>query len=335
MVAKKPSGKRDLTGQRFGRWYVVGKAWHGQGAVKGTRWTCRCDCGTERYVLQSNLLNGMSASCGCVTTEKINEFNRTHGETHSAEYATWCRMHTRCSNEKIRDYPNYGGRGIRVCERWSGVDGFIRFLEDMGRRPSALHSIDRIDNDGNYEPGNCRWAKQVMQVMNRRTSSLYTHAGETKTIGAWAKHFGLPQTTLRYRLLIKKMSFLEAVGKPVERRNLAKIEYGGRMVSLSELAKITGVPYDVLHGRLNNGMPLEEAIKSAPLRVRRHTLAYAGVTKSLVEWAKLTGIGEDALRSRIIKSKWTAERALTTPPEGRENEFHHPDECIAITTTPK
>ena len=123
----------------------------------------------------------------------------THGRTTDPEYHVWAKMHQRCRNPRAQKYPEYGGRGIRVCERWSS---YLNFIEDMGRRPSADHQIDRINNDGHYEPGNCRWATRKVQQQNRGCCFLIAYNGTTQSAGAWAKEPGIPVSadTIRSRL---------------------------------------------------------------------------------------------------------------------------------------
>jgi hypothetical protein len=123
------------------------------------RWNCLCACGKQSVVAQASLRSGNTKSCGCQSGMP------THGDTNSTEYKAWDSMHQRCNNKTRRDYANYGGRGITICARWQKYENF---LADMGRKPSPELSLDRVNNDGNYEPGNCRWATRWQQNNNSR-----------------------------------------------------------------------------------------------------------------------------------------------------------------------
>jgi hypothetical protein len=164
--------KLDLKGQRFGRLTAVRE----NGKMYGRRvaWLCLCDCGSEKTIPGEKLRDGMVRSCGCLLSEANSLRTRTHGQTgnyrkgigKTKEYRAWCHAKARCHCKTDRKYPIYGARGIVMCDRWR--DSFEAFFSDMGKAPSGAHSIDRINVDGNYEPGNCRWATPKEQRNNQR-----------------------------------------------------------------------------------------------------------------------------------------------------------------------
>jgi hypothetical protein len=163
----------DLTNQRFGR--LTALAFEGSyhdGIRCRTLWNCKCNCGSYVIVLSESLRNGKTKSCGCFRreTSAANNHQTTHGESYrTPEYVVWTSMKQRCLDQNHKSYEYYGGRGIKVCAEWQA--SFSDFLADMGRRPSPTHSIDRINNDGNYTPSNCRWATPHQQNNNRKRKS--------------------------------------------------------------------------------------------------------------------------------------------------------------------
>ena len=176
--------------KRYGRLTVIRRAKN-----RGTRamWYCLCNCGNHATVSGTNLRSGHTQSCGCLMRDAVT----THGLGNSPEYAAWARMKQRCYNEHNHRFAQYGKRGITIDPRWNK---FEDFLEDMGRRPSPNHSLDRVDNDGPYSPANCRWATWTQQERNRTNNHLLTHNDKTQCLEAWADETGINNSTLRARL---------------------------------------------------------------------------------------------------------------------------------------
>lgn len=195
--------KNDLTGQVYGKLTVL--KYHGKDKHGVSVWLCRCDCGKEKNISSMSMRSGKTKSCGCFRAaalkngrEELVAKQKTHGKTHTPEFRILMNMIYRCENSNAGNFDLYGKRGISVCARWK--NSFGAFLEDMGPRPSPQHSIDRIDNNGNYEPGNCRWVTAREQSINRRDSRMLTHNGETKNLVVWAQEFGMDKATLHGRL---------------------------------------------------------------------------------------------------------------------------------------
>lgn len=187
-------GFQDLTGHRYGRLMVLGYA--GQTPSGKKYWWCLCDCGKEKRVAGRHMRNGATISCGCAIAEAIS----THGKSGSAEHRIWLGLVSRCRNTRNNSFANYGGRGIRVCNRWTGSDGFRNFLSDMGPRPSPQHTVERKDNNGNYEPGNCCWATRREQARNNRRTRLVTLDGRTMCIRDWCAERGLSHKAVYERI---------------------------------------------------------------------------------------------------------------------------------------
>lgn len=191
----------DLTGQRFG--HLVAIRPEGRSDDGKVLWICRCDCGNTATVRSSLLNSGHTKSCGCMKSEKLGEFNRetktTHHETKTRLYREWRGMRRRCSAASGEKHENYVKRGIAVCTEWTNsFEAFRDWALANGYRDDL--TLDRIDNDGNYCPQNCRWVTMEVQNNNRRINRYIKHNNETRTIAQWAKLAGLHVDTLRDRL---------------------------------------------------------------------------------------------------------------------------------------
>lgn len=183
-----------MIGQKFGRLTVVEKS---PVQCNDTKWECICDCGKRCTVRGHMMRSGKTSSCGCFGDQRRVEYNTTHGHSGTPTYRSWQHMMERCYDEDSKNWHRYGGRGITVCDRWR--NSFENFLEDMGIKPSGT-TIDRINNDGNYGPENCRWADKWQQAWNTSQNKRITYNGESKCLHEWAFIYDVSFTTLRTRL---------------------------------------------------------------------------------------------------------------------------------------
>lgn len=199
--------KVNIDGKTFGRWTVIKDA-----PNKGsTRFLfCKCSCGTEREVHYGNLTSGASTSCGCLLRDFPS--NVIHGQTGSREYVTWINMRNRCGNPNNKNYYSYGGRGIKVCDRWK--NSFSSFIKDMGPCP-ANFEIERVNNSKGYSPDNCQWASRTDQANNTRNNVFITYGGQRKTISQWAAVLKMKTVTLYARLNAYGWSAQKAFTTPV------------------------------------------------------------------------------------------------------------------------
>lgn len=192
------SGFVDLTGEKFNRLTVI--SFYGR-IKKHKYWNCECECGTLTRVEGGGLKSGNTKSCGCLNKEVTLARCTIHGQylggKVTREIRCWQHIKDRCYNPNNNAYKNYGGRGIKICERW--LESFDNFLEDLGRCPKGM-SIERIDNNGNYEPGNVKWGTVKEQANNKRNNISITYNGETKNLAGWAIRLGISRFVLSNRL---------------------------------------------------------------------------------------------------------------------------------------
>lgn len=198
----------DITGQRFGRWTVLG---FDRREIDKYYWHVMCDCGTQKSILSNSLLRGLSTSCGC----HANEVRTKHGMSTSRVYGIWNGIISRC--EKGNASPHlYKDRGIKICDNWR--NSFENFYADMGDPPSELHQIDRINNNGNYEPGNCRWVLSRDNNRNKRSNHFIEFNGKTQCLMDWCIELGFKFTTLAHRINKLHWPIEKAITTPVRTR---------------------------------------------------------------------------------------------------------------------
>lgn len=269
------NNRLDLVGQRFGKLTVIeyaGTKTYKNGN-KFSLWLCKCDCGGTKIAIGTNLKRGVTSSCGCLRKEAAKN-RKPHAPKHGFHgerlYNVWKGMNSRCNPSN----KNYGGRGIKVCDKWAkDYTAFRKWALENGYDCNAKRgkcTLDRIDVNGDYCPENCRWVNQVIQVNNTRINKKVTYKGETKTLMEWSEITGISHRLLYSRIFTYHMNIEDAFTKKVG--------------------------------------PDNTRFKS-----RHRLVEYNGETKSAIEWAELYGISPDTLWGRLFKMNWDIEDALTKP----------------------
>ena len=199
----------DLSGKIFGKLIVLSA----DSLLHTNRckyWLCRCECGVEKIINGKLLRTGQAQSCGCA----IKYFEPTHGMSRTSIYIRYTSMLSRCYNSNRENFIRYGGRGIKVCSRWRGPQGFSNFVADMGL-PNKGETLDRTDNDGDYTPKNCRWVSAKDNSRNRSNNNSIEYKGEVKSISEWAEYYKIPYGTLTKRIMTYLWSVEKALTTPV------------------------------------------------------------------------------------------------------------------------
>ena len=216
----------------------------------GTRWLCKCDCGKDVIVLASNLVRGLSKSCGCYAKDHPSQLK--HGMRHTRIYKTWCGIKYRCNNPNAYGYENYGGRGIRVCDEWEEFEPFYKWAMENGYSDDL--SIDRIDVNGNYEPSNCRWVDDKTQANNMRTNIRFEYEGKSMTVAEIADTTGASRKLLYSRLEAGysiEDSLKYASGEiPRDPPNSYFITWNGKTLNRAQWARELGMTESCLRHRL-------------------------------------------------------------------------------------
>jgi hypothetical protein len=211
---------KNLTGKTFGRLKVVkylGRCYGSNGGFSNF-WLANCSCGEKDVVVETSHFGKDTNSCGCLREDKLREKSFIHGhashDNRTPTYKTWCKMRRRCFDPHNKDFKHYGERGITVCDSWGQ---FKTFLNDMGERLPHM-TLDRIDNNGNYEKNNCRWATRKEQNRNTRSNRIITYNGRDQPMVAWAEEYGIASSTLRTRIVDAKWSIKKALTTPVRKK---------------------------------------------------------------------------------------------------------------------
>jgi len=252
----------DLTGQRFGRLTVISRA---ENAKRGSaRWHCKCDCGKVTIVVAGSLKSGNTKSCGCITSERMNtiKLRLTHGKTDSSLYKIWEAMKERTGRQSCKNYNNYGGRGIFVCDEWKNdFQTFFDWAMQNGYKKGL--TIDRINNYDGYLPDNCRWATTKEQNNNRRNNKYLTHDNKTMTVAEWADALGINNGLLRNRLR-RGWTIKDVLTKPVTNRSTL-YTHNNKTMTATEWAEAFKINKKTLSNRLHRGWTIEDAL-TKPVR---------------------------------------------------------------------
>lgn len=283
----------DLTGQTFGRLKVLSK--HPERSKNGSvLWLVKCECGTSEpfLIIGATMKSGNTTSCGCLRREKTAEKFRKHGMHNSPEHRTWVEVHRRCYNENTAQYKDYGGRGIRMSDEWK--NSFEAFYRDMGPKPGSAYSIDRIDNNGNYEKGNCRWGTRTTQSNNTSTNVRYDFEGESLTIAELASRFNMPYATMRMRLIYFPIDV--AVNKDIRFLKF-KFTMNGVTKTMKEWLAKAGITFEEYVSRRELGWSIEDSLSP----VKNKVFTVDGVSETLSFWLDLYSISDKQVINKICR----------------------------------
>ena len=207
----------DHSGEKFGEWTIIKK-------IDTEKYLAKCSCGTEKIVFYNNLKRGLSTNCGCIQNEKCRKRMTTHGKSKSKIYMVWAGMKRRCYNPNQKSYPDYGGRGIKMCDDWKeNFESFYKWSMENGYIEGEVE-IDRIDVNGNYCPENCRWADAKTQGQNKRNNIVVEINGETHILSEWCRILGVKRNTVKSRISQQGLTPYEALTIPFIKGNRKKLK---------------------------------------------------------------------------------------------------------------
>lgn len=314
-------------GDRFGKLTVIREVEPNitPCGTKQRKFLCRCECGNEVVRLRSTLVNGAKSSCGCepLPIAKLNKKYES-GTTDSYLYTTWCGMRQRCNNPNSSSYPRYGGRGISVCDEWNNdFLAFKKWAKENGARKGL--TIDRINNDGDYCPDNCRWADLIVQANNKRTNRIITYNGESHTVMEWSRLTGIQEGTIRSRLDKYGCTIGQALGfEEYEVQKSHLVEYNGEIHTISEWGRITGIsPMLIGHRIAQYGFSVGEALGFVEhdYKAKPKSITYQGETHNLTEWGEITGLSRRSIANRLKNGCSVAQSLGYEPVERRKSTY--------------
>lgn len=294
----------DLTGQQF-RFLTVLRR-HGVSKNRIT-WVCHCVCGKKIVCTGKSLRNGGKRSCGCKKGEMCVETMGTHGVSRHPLYGCWLNMIRRCSDKEGKNWRNYGGRGITVCQRWMKLENFIA---DMGDSYVPGLTLDREDNDLGYSKGNCRWVDYVVQNNNQRGNAFIDTPKGRMTISQASQAFGINRNALQSRLR-RGMSVEEALD-PSDQLNRNIIATPKGEMHVSQAAREFGMNINTLRGRLRRGMSAEKRLDPSD-QANRNIIDTPKGKMHLAQAAREFGLNDRTLRKRLFRLGWSVKKALLTP----------------------
>lgn len=238
---------KDLTGQTFGRLTVV--AFDHLSANGQAYWRCRCTCGNDKIISAAQLKWTKTSSCGCYRKEYMSKRQKTHGLGNTRLYRIWSKMKSRCYYKKHDYYDYYGGKGVSVCEEWMDFINFYTWAINNGYDDSL--TIDRINNDGNYEPSNCRWVDKITQSNNKSSNVMIEYMGKTQSLADWCRELGLDYYLINNRHHMYPNKSPEELFKP-KNSYLDMIEHNGEVKHFNEWCRVFGVNANTARDRRRN-----------------------------------------------------------------------------------
>ncbi len=246
--------KLNLLGKKIGNWTVVSFSHTNR---RGIWWLCQCDCGSESVIVAAELNRSKSKHCVDCSPGPI-----THGMRYTPEYRVWLSMRQRCNNSNDKNYSDYGGRGIHVCQRW---ESFESFIVDMGKRPDKKYSLNRADNDGPYSPENCEWSTMKVQANNTRRNTLITFNNKTRTISEWADKTGISYVAILHRIS-EKWSIDRMLTERTRKMQFHMITFNEKSQTIKEWSRDLGINYTTLYARIvYRGWSIDRAFTEKPL----------------------------------------------------------------------